>query len=309
MKRKSYLKLRRRWFSLVEMIVAMAIFAIFALISVQFFSGTKNAWLSSEHKVSLAADANIAMDVMSNMLRGILTHEEAPFLIMRSSKLMDTRLLFLTNSPTHVSRNSNSNTYWTMFWVDPYFDTFENGVANSVISNNNLVINVVGDHNLAFGERIDIFDPEVSTIEDYTSYFMREPVSEDFANQIVDGKTRTVKWAYTADLRADSVDIIPCVVGIDFVPLEVDEYGLSPIADDEYQRVDYNDEEMGAATVEVYYTTQRPDAVRIEMTLMTEADYAYYQELVRRNSPKAASVFNERKQSFSRTVYLGNRDF
>jgi prepilin-type N-terminal cleavage/methylation domain-containing protein len=62
-------KCRKQPFTLLEVIVAMAIFAIIMLMMLQFFSGAQKIWTDSERKNDLYGDARTAMDLMATMLQ------------------------------------------------------------------------------------------------------------------------------------------------------------------------------------------------------------------------------------------------
>ena len=65
----------RHSFTLVELIVAMAVFSLMMLMMMQFFSDTQTLWSRSEEKNNMYADARIAMDLMSSALQSVYYQE------------------------------------------------------------------------------------------------------------------------------------------------------------------------------------------------------------------------------------------
>ena len=61
--------MRAKFFTLMEVIVAMAVFSIMMGILLQFFTSTQKLWSSAENKNALYADARAAMDLMASSLQ------------------------------------------------------------------------------------------------------------------------------------------------------------------------------------------------------------------------------------------------
>lgn len=81
-------------FTLIEMMVAMAVFLVISTLLLQFFAGAQKLWRDSESKQSLYSDARIAMDLMSNMLQSTYYRVDTiPFAV--SSNVM----MFAVRSP------------------------------------------------------------------------------------------------------------------------------------------------------------------------------------------------------------------
>lgn len=62
-------KLRKRRFTLVEILVSMAVFSILLMLMVQFFSSARTLWTANEKRTSVHADASVAMNLMSTLLQ------------------------------------------------------------------------------------------------------------------------------------------------------------------------------------------------------------------------------------------------
>ena len=72
-KRKNF----SRRFTLVELIVAMAVFALLATVVVQLFAASQKLWAKTEGKNSMYRDARMTLDLMSDLLTNIV-HATTP---------------------------------------------------------------------------------------------------------------------------------------------------------------------------------------------------------------------------------------
>lgn len=73
---------RKQPFTLVELLLAMVVFSIMLVLMMQFFSGARIIWSSTEKRNNMYADARIAMDLISTMLQNTIYAEEGiPFYV------------------------------------------------------------------------------------------------------------------------------------------------------------------------------------------------------------------------------------
>ena len=56
-------------FTLMELLVSMAVFTVLLVLLMQFFSGAQKVWSSSEQKSNMYADARVAMDMIATLLQ------------------------------------------------------------------------------------------------------------------------------------------------------------------------------------------------------------------------------------------------
>ena len=70
---------KKQKFTLVELIVAMAVFSILLLLMLQFFSGAQTIWRGMEKRNEIYANARIAMDLMTTHLQNTFYHAGIPF--------------------------------------------------------------------------------------------------------------------------------------------------------------------------------------------------------------------------------------
>ncbi len=68
-------------FTLVELLVAMAVFSVLLLISMQIFGSSRKLWLDSENKNKIYADARTAMEFISSRIQTQAYTENMPFYI------------------------------------------------------------------------------------------------------------------------------------------------------------------------------------------------------------------------------------
>lgn len=75
-------------FTLVELIVSLAVFSILLTVMLQFFSGAQRLWTNTESRNQLYSDARVAMDLMSTLLQNAYyAQEAAPFAIDQAEPL------------------------------------------------------------------------------------------------------------------------------------------------------------------------------------------------------------------------------
>lgn len=67
----------RKGFTLIELVVAMAVFSLMMLLMMQFFMDTQRLWSKSEDKANMYADARVAMDLMSSALQSVYYQESS----------------------------------------------------------------------------------------------------------------------------------------------------------------------------------------------------------------------------------------
>ena len=76
-------KLVKNRFTLVELLVSMAVFSILLVLMMQFFSGARTLWTANEKRAAIYADATVAMDLMSQLLQSTFYNSDGgtPFAI------------------------------------------------------------------------------------------------------------------------------------------------------------------------------------------------------------------------------------
>jgi len=72
-------KYTQHFFTLVELLAAMAVFSILLAVSLRLFSGAQQIWLRSEQKTDTFASARTAMEFMAARLQTIEYNDDEPF--------------------------------------------------------------------------------------------------------------------------------------------------------------------------------------------------------------------------------------
>ncbi len=80
----------KKSFTLVELIVSLAVFSILLTVMLQFFTGAQKLWTSSESRNQLYSDARVAMDLMSTMLQNAYYAQNAAPIVINHAKATDT---------------------------------------------------------------------------------------------------------------------------------------------------------------------------------------------------------------------------
>ena len=81
--------IRKKRFTLVELMVSMAVFSILLLVSVQIFASSRKLWLGSEQKNRIYADARCAMEFITARLQTQAYTDGMPFWIKKVVKDSD----------------------------------------------------------------------------------------------------------------------------------------------------------------------------------------------------------------------------
>ena len=80
-------KIKRNRFTLVELLVSMAVFSILLLVSMQIFSNSQRLWLSSEQKNRTYADARSAMEFITSRIQTQAYSANIPFCIKKNGEM------------------------------------------------------------------------------------------------------------------------------------------------------------------------------------------------------------------------------
>ena len=135
----------RHSFTLVELIVAMAVFSLMMLMMMQFFSDTQTLWSRSEEKNNMYADARIAMDLMSSALQSVYYqesgadvqhdyHQERFFISATADSNTSGRIAFPVNlsreSPLYPSATGAHTDFAKAFYISFWLDNHVLRVAN-----------------------------------------------------------------------------------------------------------------------------------------------------------------------------------
>ncbi len=105
--------MRFRFFTLMEVIVAMAVFSVMMGILLQFFTSTQKLWSSTENKNALYADARVAMDLMASALQSQHYSAHTTFFIFGTSDGKTDAMYFPVKMPHNYG--SGEELYYLSF--------------------------------------------------------------------------------------------------------------------------------------------------------------------------------------------------
>lgn len=95
-------------FTLVELLVAMGVFCLLLMVSMQIFGGAQKLWVSSEQKNEAFAAARIAMEFVASRIQGHAYSDDMPFEIACTAE-GDYRIFFPTAMPMNRTDASGKN--------------------------------------------------------------------------------------------------------------------------------------------------------------------------------------------------------
>lgn len=78
-KNKNFLRRKARRFTLVELLVAMAVFSVLLVVSMQVLASAQKLWTRSEQKNNTFSNARVTMEFIASRLQTIVNVEEMPF--------------------------------------------------------------------------------------------------------------------------------------------------------------------------------------------------------------------------------------
>lgn len=120
---KKILRKKRSCFTLVEVLVAMAVFSILMMFMMRFFSGTQKLWADAEGQNEVYSDARVAMDFVSTLLENSVTVEnKMPFALVKGT-FGDDRIYFCTKSPIKLNTNAQSKMFFVVLRIDNPLET------------------------------------------------------------------------------------------------------------------------------------------------------------------------------------------
>lgn len=119
-------------FTLVELLVAMAVFSILLVLMMQFFSGSQKMWVGMEQKNNLYADARVAMDLMSTLLQSTYYASGGVPFILEDGTSEEAKIYFPTQTQLDLLEDAGSI----------LFVSFQRGTGNRA---NELLMTVFSD--------------------------------------------------------------------------------------------------------------------------------------------------------------------
>lgn len=314
MKNKLY---KQNNFSLVELVVSMAVLSILIFASFTFFSTTQKTWSATSSKQEIFENARIALDLISKDLESSYYGEEtnrAPFWHWMPVEVGE--------NPSNPDAIPELPSSWGI-----YRNELLAFVSRSPIPPNDVCLSPL------FEVKYQLY---YSTTHDENEGWLRRSITGDIANDVAD-----VKWnwlnnstvGYTTDttkveIEGEEKDIPSAAFTADskssqdyrkFIPYVLD-ISFACDTDTETNSVIVPDQTISALPDSYQVNTQNPyypTLITITITLMDRSSWSKWLSLCGdevchapeyENEPSAAKTFRENNQmTFTRSVYLGNR--
>ena len=279
-------KLRKRPFTLVEILVSMAVFSILLMLMVQFFSNARTLWTANEKRSAVYADASVAMNLMSMLLQTTFyTEGGTPFQISnapasstaaRPGTGWNSSLMFVSSSAMNLPGSAVR------------YLRFQRGTGNNNDPDpgnnrpNVLQLRVFCDEDANFSQCFQPFGVSLTPSE-------TEQGARNCVNTFLDG-------AAAARIKP----ILRNVTGLKFLPVNREgRVVYSALPPSEYKGVVYDSSNNCVSA---------PAGIEIEISLMP--DEAAAREWAAMAAGTAKDDFRTKNEyTFRRTVWLGDRTF
>jgi len=265
-------------FTLIELIVSIAILAVVAIAAFQFYSAAQNTWTKTESKREAFENARIALDIISRDLESAYYGNGAgPFWHWKGDvdwdEYSNELLAFVADTP--IPSNSACTTNLSEIKYQLYYTDNPNDDKFGWLRRS-----VTGNYSDA----------------------SPNPKWNFFNNSIVGFTTNTNHGIPSAGFTANSnssenyQNLIPYVLDVSFV-CDTDTDAGAVIAPDTTTN-------LGADACKV---TQFPNLVIVNITLMDRSSWEKWVELVKSGSLSADRFKEEHQKTFSRMIFLDDR--
>lgn len=295
----------KRCFTLVELLVAMAVFSVMLLLMMQFFSGAQRIWVSTEQKNNLYADARVAMDLISTFLQGTYFTQGGsgktsdstetqgiPFIITAGDDdgIISTpdaqygKIYFPTQTQMDLIENAGK----------VVFATFQRGRAKDGVDNE-LRMAILTDSTTDQEENdfnFNLLFPPYSA-DNPTNYQNRTDVKK-----LVMAKLDNKIKEKLEDVDKDKI-LKKHIVLLD----NVTSFKLIPIKKGSIGETENDGGNLSEDNLE-----EIPFIIEIQLSLMDKKAYDFWKELKASGNSKRAQEYRlQHEHTFTRAVYLGNR--
>ena len=288
MKKAIKRKQRRTTFTLVELLVAMAVFSILLLLMLQFFTGAQQLWVSTQQKNDLYADARVAMDLMSTLLQNTYysSGEEVPFII-ENNATNNSCIYFPTQTEMEFPGESSTR-----------YICFKRG---STTTNNHLLgMAIFSDKdnsgNRAFSFFFPPYDSGAITSIGAARTQLKNVLDAKFDFPTAQADIDAGKYNEDTDYAI----LLDTVTGLRFVPLEYDSSSTT----------------ITGLTAETASTYEKiPYVIEIQLTMMDKKNFDIWDKDYNGRSSSLSGDAKERadrfrlqhEHTFTRAVYIGDR--
>ncbi|HJH03668.1 MAG TPA: type II secretion system GspH family protein [Victivallis vadensis] len=268
-------KIRKRLsyrFTLVELLVAMAVFSILLLFMMQFFTGSQKIWVSMEEKNNLYADARVSMDLISTLLQGTyFAQGQVPFLI-DDIGTENSKIYFPTQSQMDLIEDAGK----------VIFVSIQRGTTNATSDQLRMAVLSDADKNDTTYDFSLFFPPYVDKYSSARDALMN---NTDGVKKLLDKKMTPT------DETGDCVTLLDNVTGFRLIPMEKDGAEIKTITGNSFDEI--------------------PFMIEIQLSLMSKKNYDFWVNELKGNtgteSTQAKNYRAQHEHTFTRTVYLGDR--
>ena len=300
----------KRCFTLVELLVAMAVFSVMLLLMMQFFSGAQRIWVSTEQKNNLYADARVAMDLISTFLQGTYftqggstgsaadsaDSQGIPFIITAGDGDG------ITSTPSATDTQYGKIYFPTQTQMDlienagkVVFATFQRGRSKDGVDNElrMAVLTDSTDENTS-GLNFNLLFPPYSS-DNPTGYQSRTQVK----GKVMDALDAKIKKDIDSTDKNKTQAKQQCIVLLD----NVTSFKLVPIKKGSIGETENDGGDLSEDNLE-----EIPFIVEIQLSLMDKKAYDFWKELKASGNSKRAQEYRlQHEHTFTRAVYLGDR--
>ncbi len=290
---------RCRFFTLIEIIVAMGVFSVVMAIAMQFFAGAQRVWSSSENRSNVYADARVAMNLMAAMLQSSY-YANLPMLVVQNQtrRSEDDTSFDAVYFPVKSSLRPRGEKplFAAAFMVPPECDRQKDAY-------NDLMIATVcdGDQNEA-GEdcHAELFKKHKNAYVAFAIYLYN--TAKEFVKYAADeGDDADDAKAESVVSHVTSFRITPAVSKI-----TGDKHGYDSEDNFHWERSDYFASYCYPNYLQKERNAPRPLMIKIELGILPDPYFERWREAPTKSDKK--KIKDEQEVKFTRIVYIGERD-
>lgn len=272
-------------FTLIELIVSMAVFAILMLIIMSFFDSAQRVWTESYNKSTAYENARIAFDLIERDLQCIYyEHDKTPFwhkeatpsLVSSWTLYRNELLAFVSETPIPPNELCESNLFevkYQLYSATSHTDPFDGWIMRS-----------------ATGDKTDA--GAVNSKWNFNDNFNvgLNGTSDAFTGNADSSDPSSISNASNYDY--EKMKIIPYVTDLSFVCYKRNGDPIAPSSADS----------AGNSA-----PSEFPYSVQVDITLMDKSSFLKWQVLDSGSAPNAAQFKADRERKFSKTFLIGER--
>ncbi len=293
-------RVSRRSFTLVELMVSMAVFSLLLVMVMSFFSGAQKLVSGNGQNNDVFADARVAMDLMATMLSSTYYEGGANYAISKDGEIVpietgsgeNTKEVggFLFNRRGKIDTTTGEPSYEMFFAVKPnpncdFFMQDYVSSGNPMDRRSVYFVRFFRDDNKLF---ISYLRP------DYSSYYKLFPPYQKHNNSGVldwtSARNDIIDEMKTSFMKKQ--EILNNVVGLNFIFYKAIE--KSPGIEK------YENQES------VYDALTPPYMIEIQLSLLTQNQMKEYETISDKDKDKKKEYQLLNRRTFTRRVYLGN---